>query len=170
MAISQRIMDTKDIVHHIDCSLCKADIQGLRFECIICTDYSLCFTCFCVETNTEHHTLSHRLGEAPFFGKCCLLFKKCWSKLGCRDGSSGRMQSHGMTTIRTNFDEFRHEFATIANQNVSSQRSILSRRNSHQIECKLLIDCAHRISLRSHVLFEEKLFDQIHTNRFTITP
>lgn len=134
MAISQRIMDTKDIIHHVDCSLCKTDIKGLRFECTICTDYSICFQCFCVDT--EHHTLSHRLRDAHFLSKCRLLFKKCWNVLGCGNGSSRRTQSIGMTTIKTNFDEFRNEFATITNENVSSQRSILSRRNSLQIECK----------------------------------
>lgn len=134
MAITQRIMDTKDIVHHIDCSLCKTDIIGLRFKCTICTDFSLCFQCFCVDTNTEHHTLSHRLGDVYVLRKCRLLLKKCWRVLGCRDGTSG--QSLEMTTIKTNFDEFRHEFATITNQSVSSLRPTLSRRNSHQIECK----------------------------------
>lgn len=137
MAISERIMDTKDIIHHIECALCKTDIKGLRFECTICSDYSVCFQCFCVDTNTEDHTLSHRLRDAHFLSKCRLLFKKCWNVLGCRDGSARRIQSIGMTTIKTNFDEFRHEFATITNQNVSShQLSVLSRRNSHQIDGK----------------------------------
>lgn len=141
MAISQRISDAKDIDHQIDCSVCKVDIKGIRFECTICSDYSLCFQCFCVDTNSENHTLSHRLGDGHFLNKCRSLFKKCWSLLGCSDGtSSQRIQSIGMTTIKTNFDEFRHEFSTVMSQNASkqrlSQRSIPSRRNSHQIECK----------------------------------
>lgn len=137
MAVSQRIMDTKDIVHNIECTICKTVIKGLRFECTICSNYSLCFQCFCIDINTEQHALSHRLRDAHFLNKCRLLFKKCWTVLGCRDNSpSRRRQSIGMTTIKTNFDEFRHEFATITNQNVTCQEPILSRRNSNQFECK----------------------------------
>ncbi|XP_037030265.1 uncharacterized protein LOC119070072 isoform X1 [Bradysia coprophila] len=140
MAISQLISDTKDTVHPVDCSLCKTDIKGLRLQCTVCTGYSLCFECFCTDANTENHTISHRLGDAYILNKCRLFLKKCWNVFGCRDGtSSGRIQSIGMTTIKTNFSEFRQEFTTITNQNVSrqSQGSFASRRNSNQIECKL---------------------------------
>lgn len=140
MAVSQLISDTKDIVHPaIDCSLCKSDIRGLRLQCTVCSGYSLCFQCFCTDTNTENHTLSHRMGDGYILNKCRLFLKKFWDVFGCTEGTSpGNIQSIGMTTIKTNFNAFRQEFTTITNQNVSRQShgSFSSRRNSHQIECK----------------------------------
>ncbi|KAJ6638781.1 hypothetical protein Bhyg_11519 [Pseudolycoriella hygida] len=161
LAICQRFMEKKDNDCPLKCSFCKNDVRAFRFECKFCSDFAICLHCFTVATCSIDHILCHRLRLIPFFNKCYLLFKKCSDLFGCMNGSSGCNKSDGPTTIKTDFKEIVHEeFGTNVNANSTLQKRTLSRRYSHQYECKLSAIVALLLSenekLRTYVTELEK--------------
>lgn len=64
LALVQRIKESQNILHDVQCVACKAaPITGIRFKCQQCRKLSLCFECFCKGYTNARHEISHRMYE-----------------------------------------------------------------------------------------------------------
>lgn len=88
LSLTRRLRESQFVLHDNRCVGCNvASIQGLRFKCQRCKQFSLCFTCFTNGFSNQKHDISHRMYEINsakvksskfliFFTKICGIFTR----------------------------------------------------------------------------------------------
>lgn len=68
-ALLKRLNDAADVIHHnTQCVSCDVmPIQGLRFKCTNCHNFSLCLGCFSTGFISRKHNRSHRMYEISIY-------------------------------------------------------------------------------------------------------
>ncbi|XP_055537443.1 dystrobrevin alpha [Wyeomyia smithii] len=88
LALSKRLRESEFVIHNVQCTGCRATIQGLRFKCQRCRNLSLCIDCFSQAYATKSHNVGHKMYEISTNGissskistvlvKICNLFNQC---------------------------------------------------------------------------------------------
>ena len=63
LALNKRIKDSEFVLHNVQCVGCRCTVQGLRFKCQKCRNFSLCIGCFSQGFNTKKHNIGHKMYE-----------------------------------------------------------------------------------------------------------